>query len=88
MALNRSYSCMHPVIDEDNVKAREPIRSRSASPDLSSLLEARVSRRSTLRGGLDLAAATLFPAPAWPVATAMKATATTSMWARRRTRRL
>jgi len=60
MTRNRPTLHSAPTIDEETVKADEPIRSNSASPSFASLLDARVSRRSTLRGGLGLAAVTIF----------------------------
>ncbi|HET7315212.1 PhoX family protein [Salinisphaera sp.] len=47
-------------IDEEQAKTDEPIRSTSAAPSMGDMLAARVSRRATLRGGLGLAALTIF----------------------------
>lgn len=47
-------------VDEASIKSHEPVRSTSDSPSMSRLLESRLSRRATLRGGLGLAAATIF----------------------------
>lgn len=49
-----------PVLSADDIKARECSLSESASPSLQQLLQARISRRDTLRGGLGFAATTIF----------------------------
>ncbi|MDT0633908.1 PhoX family phosphatase [Salinisphaera sp. W335] len=49
-----------PILDPDTIKEMEGSLSNSRSEHFSQILEARVSRRDTLRGGLGLAATTIF----------------------------
>ncbi|MDT0618040.1 PhoX family phosphatase [Salinisphaera sp. P385] len=48
------------ITDPDAIKEMEGSLSNSSSPHFNQILEARVSRRDTLRGGLGLAATTIF----------------------------
>lgn len=50
--MTRNRPAFRPIhkVDEDKVKADEPVRSNSDSPSMSRLLAARGSRRVTLRG--------------------------------------
>ncbi len=59
MTRNRPPIQSNAHVDEDDIKASEPVRSRSDAPSMGSLLQARISRRSTLRGGFGLAALTI-----------------------------
>ncbi len=59
MTPNRPPFQLSAPVDADDIKANEPVRSRSDAPSMGHLLQARISRRSTLRGGFGLAAVTI-----------------------------
>lgn len=60
MSKNQNNTVIAAQPNAADVKADEPVRSRSNARHMNDVLHARVSRRATLRGGLGLAAATVF----------------------------